>query len=97
MARNHEDLLFREELGYLRNELDLQITEVLRRPHPGWEGHTGEINVGLLSAVLGSDQQHQYLDYFLCGPPGLVTDTLGALEGLGVPSERIHTEQFDMA
>ena len=48
VARNHEDLLFRDELGWLREELDLEVTEVLRRPHPGWEGHTGEINVGLL-------------------------------------------------
>jgi predicted ferric reductase len=94
VARSHEDLLFREELGYLREELDLEITEVLRRPHPGWEGHTGEINVGLLTAVLGTE--HQYLDYFLCGPPGLVTDALEALEALGVPAGRIHTEQFDM-
>jgi predicted ferric reductase len=97
VARSHEDLLFRDELGYLREELDLEITEVLRRPHPGWEGHTGEINVGLLSAVLGAEQQNHCLDYFLCGPPGLVTDTLDALEALGVPTERIHTEQFDMA
>jgi predicted ferric reductase len=95
VARSHEDLLFREELGYLRDELDLEVTEVLRRPHPGWAGHTGEINVGLLTAVLGGE--HQYLDYFLCGPPGLVTDALGALQALGVPAERIHTEQFDMA
>jgi 3-phenylpropionate/trans-cinnamate dioxygenase ferredoxin reductase subunit len=95
VARSHEDLLFREELGYLREELDLEITEVLRRPHPGWEGHTGEINIGLLTAVLGTE--HQCLDYFLCGPPGLVTDALGALEALGVPAGRIHTEQFDMA
>jgi 3-phenylpropionate/trans-cinnamate dioxygenase ferredoxin reductase subunit len=95
VARSHEDLLFREELGYLRDELDLEVIEVLRRPHPGWEGHTGEINVGLLQTVLGAERQH--LDYFLCGPPGLVTDALGALDALGVPTERIHTEQFDMA
>ena len=91
------DLLFRDELGYLREELDLEVTEVLRRPHPGWEGHTGEIDVGLLTVVLGAEAQHFHLDYFLCGPPGLVSDTLDAVEALGVPTERIHTEQFDMA
>jgi ferredoxin-NADP reductase len=96
VARSSQDLLFRSELGYLREELDLEVTEVLRRPHPGWVGHTGEINVGLLSAVLGSGLDHT-LDYFLCGPPGLVADTLAALEALGVPPARIHTEQFDMA
>jgi ferredoxin-NADP reductase len=97
VARSHEDLLFRDELGYLREELDLEVTEVLRRPHPGWQGHTGEINTGLLTAVLGTGEHHRYLDYFLCGPPGLVHDSLEALHLLGVPAERIHTEQFDMA
>jgi 3-phenylpropionate/trans-cinnamate dioxygenase ferredoxin reductase subunit len=97
VARSHEDLLFRDELGYLREELDLEVTEVLRRPHPGWQGHTGEINTGLLTAVLGTGDHHCYLDYFLCGPPGLVHDSLEALHALGVPAERIHTEQFDMA
>jgi 3-phenylpropionate/trans-cinnamate dioxygenase ferredoxin reductase subunit len=96
VARSHEDLLFRDELGYLRDELDLEVTEVLRRPHPGWEGHTGEINIGMLTAVLGTEQ-HGLLDYFLCGPPGLVQDSLGAIEALGVPGHRIHTEQFDFA
>ena len=96
VARSSQDLLFRSELGYLREELDLEVTEVLRRPQPGWAGHTGEINVGLLGAVLGAGQQGN-LDYFLCGPLGLVTDTLAALEALGVPPARIHTEQFDMA
>ena len=37
------------------------------------------------------------LDYFLCGPPGLIHDTLEALAALGVPEHRVHTEQFDMA
>jgi predicted ferric reductase len=97
VARSREDLLFREELGYLRQELDLEITEVLRRPHPGWEGHTGEINIGLLTAVLGTGDYAHYLDYFLCGPPGLVHDSLEALHALGIPAARIHTEQFDMA
>jgi len=97
VARNHEDLLFRDELGWLREDLDLEITEVLRRPHPGWEGHTGEINVGMLAAVLGTDHDPAQLDYFLCGPPGLIHDTLEALAALGVPENRVHTEQFDMA
>jgi 3-phenylpropionate/trans-cinnamate dioxygenase ferredoxin reductase subunit len=97
VARSHEDLLFRDELGILREALDLEVTEVLRRPHPGWEGHTGEIDIALLTAVLGAEQQHANLDYFLCGPPALVNDTLEALEALAVPGHRIHTEQFDFA
>jgi len=97
VARNREDLLFRDELGWLREDLDFEVTEVLRRPHAGWEGATGEINVGMLAAVLGGEHDPAQLDYFLCGPPGLIHDTLEALAALGVPEHRVHTEQFDMA
>jgi predicted ferric reductase len=97
VARSHEGMLFRDELGYLREVLDLEVTEVLRRPHPEWGGHTGEINAGLLTAALGAVRQYAYLDYFLCGPRGLLHDAVGALGALGVPGHRIHIEQFDFA
>ena len=54
---------------------------------PQWPGTT----------VLGGEHEPAQLDYFLCGPPGLIHDTLEALDALGVPEHRVHTEQFDMA
>jgi 3-phenylpropionate/trans-cinnamate dioxygenase ferredoxin reductase subunit len=96
VAGRREELLFRDELGVLRTQLDLEVTEVLRRPVPDWNGHTGDIGVGLLTAVLAAEEPLGDLDYFLCGPPGLVIDALDALSVLDVPLDRIHTEQFDM-
>lgn len=95
VAADPGELLFRSELARLSRRLDLEVTEVLRRPAAGWAGHTGEIGVGLLTAVLAG-RRHGDLDYFLCGPPALVGDALDALEALEVPAERIHTEQFDL-
>ncbi|GAA0895219.1 ferredoxin reductase family protein [Pseudonocardia zijingensis] len=97
VASAPEDLLFRGELAELRQLIDLEVTEVLRRPVEGWSGHTGDINVDLLSAVLGGAHNAAEVDYFICGPPALVTDALGALDVLGAPLDRIHTEQFDLA
>jgi predicted ferric reductase len=94
-ARAPEDLLFRAELGALRLHLDLEVTEVLRRPTEGWSGHTGEIGVGLLRAVLDGAEQPEDIDYFICGPPAMVTDCLGVLDVLGATPARVHTEQFD--
>ena len=34
------------------------------------------------------------LEYYVCGPPGLLTGSLAALDQLGVPPGRIHSEQF---
>lgn len=96
VAGSRDELLFRDELGVLRTQLDLEVTEVLRRPVPGWSGHTGEIGVGLLTAVLAAEESLGDLDYFLCGPPGLITDAFDALAVLDVPADRVHTEQFDM-
>jgi 3-phenylpropionate/trans-cinnamate dioxygenase ferredoxin reductase subunit len=92
-----QDLLFRAELAQLRCVIDLEVTEVLRRPVQGWSGPTGDIGVELLSAVLGGTHHPADVDYFICGPPALVTDALGALDLLGAVPDRIHTEQFDMA
>jgi ferredoxin-NADP reductase len=99
VAGSREDLLFRAELADLRRQLDLEVTEVLRRPPAGWSGHTGEIGVGLLTAVLAGVGNCSVadLDYFLCGPPSLVLDAFDALDALEVPPDRIHTEQFEMA
>jgi predicted ferric reductase len=95
VASSPEDLLFRDELAELRFHLDLVVTEVLRRPHDGWDGYTGDIGAGLLSMVLPQGQHPDDLDFFICGPPALVTDALSALDTLGVAPARVHTEQFD--
>ncbi|MCF7552093.1 ferric reductase-like transmembrane domain-containing protein [Pseudonocardia sp. WMMC193] len=97
VARDAADLLFRQELAQLRHYLDLEVTEVLRRPSATWTGATGEIDVALLNTVLATVDATPRLDYFLCGPPSMVDDVLAALTSMGVPDDRIHTEQFDMA
>lgn len=97
VASKPEDLLFRHELADLRWQLDLEVTEVLRRPHDDWTGHTGDIDAGLLAMVRQDTEQPEDLDYFICGPPALVADALSALDTLAVPQARVHTEQFDLA
>nr|WP_255426845.1 ferredoxin reductase family protein [Pseudonocardia sp. C8] len=97
-ARDPADLLFRAELAHLRTRLDLQVTEVLRRPTEDWDGATGPIDTALLSAVLtdlgGIGTAECRHDYFVCGRPQLVADVLDTLGALGVPEDRVHTERF---
>jgi 3-phenylpropionate/trans-cinnamate dioxygenase ferredoxin reductase subunit len=95
VAGSPADLLFREELGFLRGSLDLMVTEVLRRPADGWDGHTGDLGVSLMSLVLRTVDRPDDLDYFICGPPGLVNDALDVLDALDVAPARVHTELFD--
>jgi 3-phenylpropionate/trans-cinnamate dioxygenase ferredoxin reductase subunit len=95
VASRPEDLLFREELGFLRSSLDLVVTEVMRRPTDDWEGHYGDLGLGLLSLVLGSTEQPESVDFFLCGPPAMIHDSLEVIDALDVDPGRVHTELFD--
>jgi 3-phenylpropionate/trans-cinnamate dioxygenase ferredoxin reductase subunit len=97
VASAPQDLLFRAELAQLRLHLDLEVTEVLRRPAQGWSGHTGEIGIELMSVALAGAERPAELDYFICGPPALVSDALSVLDLIGVAPQHVHTEQFDFA
>ncbi|WP_214404042.1 ferredoxin reductase family protein [Pseudonocardia lacus] len=90
-----EDLFFRDELATLRRYIDLEVTEVLRRPRPDWSGPIGGINSELMALVVGDLGDPQDLDYFICGPPGMVVDAVNVLDEMSVPADRVHTEQFD--
>lgn len=76
--------LFREELGQLRTELALEVHELHRAPL------TAELFADLLPPTFLRGR----LDYFVCGPPSLVRDTVAALGALDIPAQRVHTEQF---
>lgn len=96
VARTVEDLLFRAEIRQLQGQLDLTVIELLRQPPPDWTGASGTVDENLLTTLLPGKFRRDQLDYYLCGPPALVTDVLAVLDELDVPQPRIHTEQFDL-
>jgi predicted ferric reductase len=96
IARTIDELLFRGEIRQLQQRMDLTVVELLRQPPPSWTGASGTVDEQLLTALLPGRFRRNQLDYYLCGPPVLVTDVLSVLDGLDIPHPRIHTEQFDM-
>ena len=94
-ANAHEELLFRDEIAEISTTIDLEVVELLDRPHHGWAGRSGFITAEVLAAHLPSPRRRARLDYFLCGPPPMVTAVSAALRSLGIPEVRIHTEKFD--
>lgn len=96
VAGTADELLFRAEIRQLQQQLDLTVIELLRRPPSTWTGPSGDVDERLLTTLLPGKFRRNQLDYFLCGPPAMITDVLTVLEGLEVPQPRIHTEQFDL-
>jgi predicted ferric reductase len=92
-ARALEELLFRQELTKLADRLRLRIVELLDKPHDGWTGGTGFLDAQMLATNLPS--QRERLDFFICGPPPMVSGVQTSLRSIGVAQHHIHTEKFD--
>ena len=83
VAERGTEPLFADELTALARRLDLRVTRT--------EGR--RIDAQLLAEVVPVGEL-RVLDYFVCGSPSVLAGSLAALEQLGVPPARIHTEQF---
>ena len=96
-ARHESELLFRAELAELAQVLDLSVIEVLSAPAQDWTGYEGWIDGNLLAEVLPKSSGRRKVEYFICGPPRMVTGVQAGLAACGIDPTRVHTEQFDMA
>jgi predicted ferric reductase len=94
-GRSPDDILFSHELEDLKARLHLTVVPTLTRPHPGWTGSTGRIDAEMLATVLPGSFRRNQLDYFLCGSGSFVNGMVTTLDQIGVPRQRVHTEQFD--
>ena len=90
-ARSADELVYRNELEQLAAADRIRaFLTVTRDASSLWHGPRGRIDRRVLEAALPSRDAL----CLLCGPPRLLDDSRGWLEELGVPRERILTEQF---
>lgn len=90
-ARSPEAFAFRPELDALRDAGRVQVYFTVTRDDAGaWPGRRGRIDQDLLRTALPSTDAV----CLVCGPPQLVSDTKGLLEGIGVRTTRILTEEY---
>ncbi|MGH3477859.1 MAG: ferredoxin reductase family protein [Nocardioidaceae bacterium] len=94
-ARTENDLILRSEIEGLRARLSLTVVHTLQQPPPGWLGESGRIDGALLDRWLPRQGRRKF-DYFLCGPPAMVTAVGLDLRDRDVPTQRIHTERFEV-
>jgi predicted ferric reductase len=92
--RDWDGVAFRDELERLKDRLTLTVVHVLERPPEDWSGETGYVTAEVLARHLPPG--HRRFQFFICGPDPMMDAAEAALIALGVPSERVHTERFDM-
>jgi ferredoxin-NADP reductase len=83
-VRSAEEVIYAGELG---EETVLTFT---RQAPEGWEGHTGRIDSGLMSAAAPAERGTA----FVCGSNGFVETASQLLLDAGFPAGQIRTERF---
>lgn len=92
-SKEWEEVTFREELGLLQSQLNLQVVHVLVEAPDGWTGEQGYIDAALMGRHL--PERRMECEYFVCGPQPMQEGIKSALKQLGIPSEQVQSEGFN--
>jgi predicted ferric reductase len=93
-VRSECEVICADQIEALRARLSLDVITVISEPGPSWAGERGYLTADILDRHL-PPRRHR-LQYFLCGPAPLMDTVEGALDTLGVPGDRVHSERFAM-
>lgn len=96
-ARNLRELLYREDFERLQTEHEnFQWSVALSEPEPSddWQGFIGFIHEALFENYLKDHPAPEECEYYLCGPPMMVTAVINMLESLGVDPDNVNYDDF---
>jgi NAD(P)H-flavin reductase len=92
-ARSASDLIWRDEMEELSRRLpEFRYVPVLTRPKSAdaWKGESGGMPASLARLLPALDHHEAYL----CGGPGLIDASIGALMSLGLSEKLIFFDKF---
>ena len=95
-ARSAADLFYREEFDAIADAHDnFTWTPALSEPAPGdrWTGATGFIHE-VVRAAMSKHPAPEDCEYYLCGPPVMISAVFAMLERLGVERDSIFNDDF---
>ncbi|MBI1620819.1 NADH:ubiquinone reductase (Na(+)-transporting) subunit F [Aquamicrobium zhengzhouense] len=95
-ARSRADLFYAEEFEALASEHgNFSWTVALSDPAPGerWQGETGFIHE-VLARTMRNHPRPEDCEYYLCGPPVMISAVLSTLDDLGVEPHSIFNDDF---
>ena len=96
-ARSRREIFYAEEFAALAGEHDnFTFRVVLSDPQPAddWEGPTGFVHQVAHDEYLARHPAPEDIEYYLCGPPLMVTSVLQMLDALGVERRNIFYDDF---
>lgn len=96
--RNENSIIFKQELDELAKIYADRFTliHVLSQPNKNWGGYKGRITKEFVLKQLSTlkNSTAKTVDYYLCGPEGMMQNVLSALDEIKVDHKKIHRESF---
>ena len=94
--RTHRSAMFLDDVHDLKDRFParLQILHVLSRESSDVELLSGRLDGPRLTRIVDAFGLAGADDWFLCGPQQMLASLRAALDGLGVPAARVHSELF---
>ena len=83
-----------EKLAEVFENFSFQIALSEPRPEDGWDSFTGLIHKIVQEEYLAKHNDPAAIEYYLCGPPGMVSACLGMLKEYAVTDESISYDEF---
>ncbi len=96
-ARSLREVFYEEEFRAIEREFpNFTFNIALSEPkaEDNWTGYTGFIHKVLFDNYLGKHEEHEEIEYYLCGPPMMNDAVNTMLDNLGVPIENIAFDDF---
>ena len=96
-ARSLKEVFYKEEYDDLAERFDnFSWTLALDNPLPedNWVGPNGFIHQVILDEYLNEHPSPEDCEYYLCGPPPMMSAVFGMLDSLGVEPEAIKFDDF---
>ncbi|RZS96818.1 ferredoxin--NADP reductase [Cecembia calidifontis] len=97
-SRSENEIIFKKALEDLESKYEgrLMVIHNLSQPSDSWTGLKGRLDSQKIKDILSSISypELKQVEYFLCGPEGIMETAESTLLGMGVDSKFIHKESF---
>ena len=96
-ARSRKEMFYDEEFRAIAREFPnftyhVALSEPLARDN--WDGYTGFVHNVLYESYLKDHEEPEEIEYYMCGPPVMVSAVEKMLYNLGVEGEMISYDEF---
>ena len=96
-GRSSQEVFYADEFEQLAAEhpnFDFHVALSEPLPEDEWTGKVGFIHQVLYDSYLGTHPAPEDVEYYLCGPPMMISAVVDMLDNLGVEPSNIHFDDF---